>query len=107
MTKMNPADPLQYAAALRRQRAAQPGASRSGAAAAASANPATAVQVPDTIAQRVAACVACHGQEGRSAPDAYYPRIAGKPAGYLYNQLANFRAGRRWYRSTCPRCRTR
>ena len=50
---------------------------------------------PDTIAQRVAACVVCHGKEGRATNDGYYPRIAGKPAGYLYNQLANFRDGRR------------
>jgi len=53
--------------------------------------------IPDTIAQRVAACVACHGKEGRAASDGYYPRIAGKPAGYLYHQLLNFRAGKRTY----------
>ncbi|TFW09728.1 c-type cytochrome [Oxalobacteraceae bacterium OM1] len=47
------------------------------------------------IAKRVAPCMACHGKEGRAAPDGYYPRIAGKPAGYLYNQLVNFREGRR------------
>lgn len=52
---------------------------------------------PDTIAQRVIACTACHGKEGRAASDGYYPRIAGKPAGYLYNQLMNFREGRRNY----------
>ena len=51
----------------------------------------------DDIAQRVLACSACHGQQGRAAPDGYYPRIAGKPAGYLYNQLLNFRDGRRHY----------
>src|SRR3569623_848883 len=51
----------------------------------------------DTIAQRTLACTACHGKEGRAAPDAYYPRIAGKPAGYLYNQLLNFREARRHY----------
>jgi cytochrome c553 len=39
----------------------------------------------------------CHGKEGRAASDGYYPRIAGKPAGYLYNQLLNFRDGRRHY----------
>ncbi len=49
----------------------------------------------DTLAQRVAACVACHGKEGRATNEGYYPRIAGKPAGYLYNQLLNFRDGRR------------
>lgn len=51
----------------------------------------------DTLAQRVLACTACHGQEGRAAPDGYHPRIAGKPAQYLFNQLVNFREGRRRY----------
>jgi cytochrome c553 len=51
----------------------------------------------DTIAQRALACTACHGPQGRAAPDGYYPRLAGKPAGYLYNQLLNFRDGRRHY----------
>lgn len=51
----------------------------------------------DTIAQRTLACTACHGQQGRAASDGYYPRLAGKPAGYLYNQLLNFRDGRRHY----------
>jgi len=50
---------------------------------------------PDSMAQRMKACVACHGQEGRSTNHGYFPRIAGKPAGYLYNQLINFREGRR------------
>ncbi|CAN5674608.1 c-type cytochrome [soil metagenome] len=56
-----------------------------------------APQVEDSIAQRVQACTGCHGPQGRAAPDGYYPRIAGKPAGYLYNQLLNFRDGRREY----------
>lgn len=51
----------------------------------------------DTIAQRMAACTTCHGKDGRAASDGYYPRIAGKPAGYLYNQLVNFQQGRRQY----------
>lgn len=51
----------------------------------------------DDMAQRTLACTACHGKEGRAGPDGYYPRIAGKPAGYLYNQLLNFRDGRRHY----------
>ena len=51
----------------------------------------------DNMAQRTLACAACHGKEGRAGPDGYYPRIAGKPAGYLYNQLLNFRDGRRHY----------
>src|SRR4051812_46822445 len=47
------------------------------------------------INKRVAPCMTCHGKEGRATSDGYYPRIAGKPAGYLYNQLLNFRDGRR------------
>lgn len=50
------------------------------------------------MAQRVQACTGCHGKQGRAAADGYYPRIAGKPAGYLYNQLLNFRDGRRQYK---------
>nr|WP_315476736.1 c-type cytochrome [uncultured Undibacterium sp.] len=53
--------------------------------------------VPDNLAQRVKACVACHGQEGRATTDGFYPRIAGKPDGYLFNQLRNFRDGKRTY----------
>ncbi len=53
--------------------------------------------VPDTLAQRALACTGCHGQQGRAAPDGYYPRLAGKPAGYLYHQLLNFRDGHRDY----------
>jgi len=49
------------------------------------------------MAQRVLACTGCHGPQGRAASDGYYPRIAGKPAGYLYNQLLSFRDGRRQY----------
>ena len=53
--------------------------------------------VADTIAQRVQACTGCHGSDGRAASDGYYPRIAGKPAGYLFNQLVHFREGTRRY----------
>lgn len=62
---------------------------------AADASPTTPRTVPDTIAQRVLACTGCHGKEGRSTNAGYFPRIAGKPAAYLYNQLRNFRDGRR------------
>ena len=58
---------------------------------------ADAASFEDTIAQRVLACTGCHGRKGRAAPDGYYPRIAGKPAGYLFNQLRHFREGRRHY----------
>ncbi|MDP2264019.1 MAG: cytochrome c4 [Hydrogenophaga sp.] len=51
--------------------------------------------VPDTMAQRMVACTLCHGPEGRATSSGYFPRIAGKPAGYLYNQLLHFREGRR------------
>jgi cytochrome c553 len=65
-------------------------------AAAAAALPAGAAGVPDTIEQRVAACIACHGREGSSTNSGYFPRLSGKPAGYLYNQLVSFRDGRRF-----------
>lgn len=56
---------------------------------------ASAVRDLDTMAQRMLPCAACHGEQGRATSDGYYPRIAGKPAGYLYRQLLNFREGRR------------
>ena len=49
--------------------------------------------LPDTMAQRVIACASCHAK--KDVNDQYFPRISGKPAGYLYNQLVNFREGRR------------
>ena len=58
------------------------------------ASGATAV-VQNTMAQRMQACVMCHGQEGRATNAGYFPRIAGKPEGYLFNQLKNFQEGRR------------
>lgn len=51
----------------------------------------------DSIGQRMLACTGCHGKDGRASGTVYFPRIAGKPAGYLYNQLRNFRDGRRSY----------
>lgn len=56
------------------------------------------VDVPDTMAERVKPCVICHKQGDKTDANGYYPRIAGKPDGYLYNQLRNFRDGRRYYR---------
>ena len=38
---------------------------------------ASPVRFEDTIAQRTLACTACHGEQGRAAPDGYYPRLAG------------------------------
>ncbi|OWQ86385.1 hypothetical protein CDN98_11490 [Roseateles terrae] len=51
--------------------------------------------IRDTMAQRMQPCAMCHGKEGRSTRVGYFPRIAGKPQGYLFNQLQNFRDGRR------------
>jgi cytochrome c553 len=65
------------------------------AAMVAAAQPAPPHTVPDTMQQRLLACTACHGKDGRATSQGYFPRIAGKPAGYLYNQLLNFREGRR------------
>ncbi|SFW13134.1 cytochrome C [Nitrosovibrio sp. Nv17] len=65
------------------------------AAASADVQPAGA---PDTMAERVKACIVCHTTADKAGRDAYYPRIAGKPEGYLFNQLRNFRDGRRHYR---------
>jgi cytochrome c553 len=63
----------------------------------AAASSVNAAPFEDTLAQRAMACTGCHGAQGRAAPDGYYPRLAGKPAGYLYHQLLNFREGRRHY----------
>lgn len=57
----------------------------------------TSLVVPDTMEERVKACTICHGVEDRAGRDAYYPRIAGKPQRYLFNQLRNFRNGERYY----------
>lgn len=68
---------------------------------------ATAVAVPygsafagpprDEMAPRVMACASCHGVQGQGTGDDYFPRLAGKPSGYLFNQLVAFRDGRRKY----------
>ena len=49
------------------------------------------------MAERIKPCEACHGNQGRAGPDGYYPRLAGQPSGYLYNQMQNFSQGRRRY----------
>jgi len=51
----------------------------------------------DSMEARVQGCVTCHGQSGQGTNSGYFPRIAGKPAGYLYNQLVAFRDGTRSY----------
>ena len=68
----------------------------------ASAAPAPAVvqPVPDTLDQRLLACATCHARvdaRGNPVNDSFFPRLGGKPAGYLLNQLRNFRDGRRHY----------
>ena len=55
-----------------------------------------AVMAASGIEQRVAACIACHGREGATTNAGYFPRLSGKPAGYLFNQLRSFRDGRRF-----------
>ena len=61
------------------------------------AAPVPPVAASGDMAPRVRVCTLCHGKEGRATQEGYFPRIAGKPAGYLANQLLNFRDGRRSY----------
>lgn len=57
---------------------------------------AQAGKVTDTLEQRLLACALCHGENGEGlVKNEYYPRLAGKPTDYLYNQLINFRDKRR------------
>jgi cytochrome c553 len=58
---------------------------------------ASSERAPDTMQARVMACAACHGSQGQGTDNDYFPRLAGKPAGYLYNQLLAFKQGRRKY----------
>jgi cytochrome c553 len=69
----------------------------SGSPAAAQNDALPAFKQVDSIEARVQGCVTCHGQSGQGTQGGVYPRIAGKPAGYLYNQLAAFRDGTRQY----------
>ena len=57
----------------------------------------TGTRAPNTLAARALACANCRGKQGEGTQDVYFPRLAGKPAGYLYNQLEAFRAGWRKY----------
>jgi cytochrome c553 len=67
-----------------------------GIAAIAATPPAPAPSSRGDIERRVAACIACHGREGATTNAGYFPRLSGKPAGYLFNQLRSFRDGRRF-----------
>jgi cytochrome c553 len=57
----------------------------------------TTANPPDTMEARLRACAACHGEQGQGTDNDYFPRLAGKPAGYLMNQLVAFRDNRRRY----------
>ena len=66
------------------------------AASAATPQSGAAPPVPDTLQQRVIACTSCHGAHGQGSPDSLSgPRLAGKPAGYLLQQLEYFQRGQR------------
>jgi cytochrome c553 len=49
------------------------------------------------VVSRVLGCAACHGRHGEGVDNCYFSRLAGKPAGYLCNQLIAFRDGQRKY----------
>lgn len=54
--------------------------------------------IPDTLQQRIASCTGCHGVHGEGSADSgFFPRLAGKPAGYLARQLQDFQDGVRKY----------
>ena len=58
--------------------------------------PAKPATVANTLEQRLVACAICHGKQGEGVrKNEYYPRLAGKPSEYLYNQLIGFREKRR------------
>lgn len=66
-----------------------------GAVQGAERNPALPLRIEDSMAQRMQACTPCHGRQGVATAEGYFPRIAGKPQGYLFEQLLNFKEGRR------------
>jgi cytochrome c553 len=78
-------------------RAASPATQAPEASRAAPPKPHGPVVVADTMEERARPCSTCHGAETQSTKEGFSPRIAGKPAGYLFNQLASFRDGRRGY----------
>lgn len=51
-----------------------------------------------SMEERLAACAFCHGRQGQGDLDrrgGVYPRLAGQPAGYLYEQMSQFVSGAR------------
>ncbi len=52
---------------------------------------------PDDMRDRLQACAGCHALADQvpAQDEVYYPSIDGKPVEYLYQQLLNFRDGRR------------
>jgi cytochrome c553 len=54
-------------------------------------------KIPDTLKQRIAACTSCHGEQGEGGNNGFFPRLAGKPEGYLLRQMQDFRNGLRHY----------
>lgn len=74
-----------------------PGVQAAPAQAYAQSDATPAFKQVDSIEARVQGCVTCHGQNGQGTNNGTFPRIAGKPAGYLFNQLAAFRDGGRRY----------
>lgn len=51
----------------------------------------------DSIAQRMRACMPCHGEKGGGLAGSAFPRLAGQPADYLSAQMRAFRDGIRTY----------
>ena len=56
-----------------------------------------AFETVDSMQARVQGCTTCQGRRGEGTRHGYFPRIAGKPAAYLYHQLVAFRDGTRRY----------
>ena len=42
---------------------------------------------------RLLACAACHGRQGEGTTNDYFPRLAGKPAGYLMTSWSRSATG--------------
>lgn len=51
-----------------------------------------AAEKPDAVTEKVALCVACHGQQGVS-PNPEWPSLAGQHTSYLIKQLRDYKKG--------------